>query len=194
APARSAIKYEMNSDHSTDHSHSSKYKQRPDNASDIAWRTLINPTYFSVTDDEMKAAKMSTEDSIKLEQGGTLGALAVYHQLHCLRQLRHLVYKNVFLPDYDENDMDSYMKGHLDHCIDALRSLVMCKGDVSLYTFTWAPDYPYANKSILSRVNAPRECVNWASVEEWSLNRAVSWRPKLIDPNGVIVTGNGGAS
>ncbi|KAF2465158.1 uncharacterized protein BDR25DRAFT_379910, partial [Lindgomyces ingoldianus] len=195
APARNAIEHTIKSDFATNHSHYGLFNGRPNTKNDDAWRELVNPTYFSVTDSEMQAAKMSTDEAIPLAEGGYLGALAVYHQLHCLRRLRVYIYKEAYYSEEDLEDikngpMDDYTHAHLDHCIEALRLLVMCRGDVSLYTFTWAKDYPNATKNILSRVNAPRQCVDWDRLESWAKERAVPWSPKLVDPSGEIVTGN----
>ncbi|ORX96234.1 hypothetical protein BCR34DRAFT_549408 [Clohesyomyces aquaticus] len=196
SPARSAIKHTIKNDFATNHSHYGLYNGVPNKENDDSWRQLVKPTYFSVREQEMESANMPMSDAIQLEEGGYLGALAVYHQLHCLRRLRVYLYKEAYYNNDDlkyvsNGPMDDYTHAHLaDHCIEALRLLVMCRGDVSLYTFTWAKEYPDATKNILSRVNSSRQCVNWENLESWARERAVPWNPRLVDPNGEIVVGN----
>jgi hypothetical protein len=55
----------------------------------------------------------------------------------------------------------------LEHCLEHLRELVMCRGDVALTTFFYRGD------EIAAKLLAEHECVNWASLENWSKQRSV---------------------
>jgi hypothetical protein len=60
------------------------------------------------------------------------------------------------------------MPEHIDHCLDNLRQLVMCKADVSLQTYDWLDNTPrpFANFKI------EHECYNWDVVNEWAKKRS----------------------
>ena len=60
----------------------------------------------------------------------------------------------------------------LDHCIDSLRQLIMCRGDVAVQTYTWRPDLliPWANFEVA------HECIDFEAVDNWAEKRAIDIR------------------
>ena len=58
---------------------------------------------------------------------------------------------------------------HLDHCVDMLRQLVMCKADITVMTFSWKEGVPgpWPNFSL------EHECRNWESIDMWAKERAI---------------------
>lgn len=65
------------------------------------------------------------------EEGGHLVTIEAIHHLHCLNQLRQQIYHEYYYPDVSEwNSTKGFH--HVDHCIDILRQVLMCQGDVSL--------------------------------------------------------------
>jgi hypothetical protein len=77
-------------------------------------------------------------------------------------------------------DEHHYYQGHLDHCIEVLRISAMCAADLSLYTFTWPKQEKF--KFLDGHAKAPRKCVNWNQLEQWSLRRKISLTPTVIFP------------
>lgn len=57
----------------------------------------------------------------------------------------------------------------LDHCVEMLRQVIMCKADTSLMSFEWRPDtqMPFPSFQI------EHECRNWDSLVEWSRERSL---------------------
>src|SRR5690242_6306173 len=46
--------------------------------------------YFNISEEEVVAAGFPTDGTVRVQEGGYLASLGVYHQLHCLvRQLWH---------------------------------------------------------------------------------------------------------
>ncbi|OCL14663.1 hypothetical protein AOQ84DRAFT_280564 [Glonium stellatum] len=180
APAKGSISYVISSEHSTDHLKYSAYSGPPSEENNRAWETLIEPTFFGATEQELIEAGESVNDSVKLAAGGYVAALGVYHEIHCLRQLRLFLYSDVYYPNLTQANI-KYLQGHLGHCIETLRISVMCQADMSLYTFRWenSTDDRPATKS-----NAKRQCVNWDPLEKWSQNRKVSLWPVLLRTTG----------
>ena len=135
---------------------------------------------------------------------GYLAPLGVYHELHCLRQLRLYLYRDTYFANLTEANIEwfnshlgtvlspaprlsvparmSALINRVDHCIETLRISIMCNADLSLYTFYWKireENRPHAKS------NAKRVCINWHEVEQWSMKRKVSLWPRLIRKGGV---------
>ncbi|ORY16977.1 hypothetical protein BCR34DRAFT_597362 [Clohesyomyces aquaticus] len=180
SPARESIDFMLKNEHATDHSVQSKYSGYPNDDNNKAWEDLIQPTFFGATEQEIMQAGDTVDDSVKLEDGGYVAALGVYHEVHCLRQLRLFLYSEHYYPNLTHDNI-LYLQGHLDHCLEALRMSVMCNADLSLYTFRWKAandDRPYPKS------NASRKCVNWDGVESWAMQRKVSLTPMLLRTTG----------
>ncbi|SMR58931.1 unnamed protein product [Zymoseptoria tritici ST99CH_1A5] len=64
------------------------------------------------------------------------------HQLHCLNSIRKsLYYNHEYYAEKSTQageEMDeSFMKAHLNHCVDALRERLLCLADVGVTPFLW---------------------------------------------------------
>jgi len=58
---------------------------------------------------------------------------------------------------------------HVDHCIDVIRQVLMCHGDLSLHTYDWIDDYrwPWANFTV------QHQCRDWDSIMDWASNNHI---------------------
>lgn len=68
---------------------------------------------------------------------------------------------------------------HIDHCVDHLRQVVMCKADLALDAFDWVDwyDRPWM------RFSVEHECVNWDRIFQWSKAHQVNIRDgNLVHP------------
>lgn len=72
----------------------------------------VKAVYFNATKEELERAGESFEDIAELEGGGYPASLGVYHELHCLRQLRFWLWKDRYYPELTE-EQDMYFHGHL---------------------------------------------------------------------------------
>ncbi|KAI1634148.1 hypothetical protein F4809DRAFT_543748 [Biscogniauxia mediterranea] len=101
-------------------------------------------------------------------------AIEVFHQLHCLNLLRQNVYKDHYAPlggDTAAPEMD--LRGHLDHCIDALRQFVMCQGDVGVFSF----NFPFGDGDPWPDYSTPHTCRNFESIRQWAVDHTVPRGP-----------------
>lgn len=72
-------------------------------------------------------------------------------------------------------ELNSYAKS--DHCLEILRQGVMCRGDISLVTFSWDS----AARLPLADFSRPHECVNFEKLNRWSGKNAVNaFEPGLL--------------
>ncbi|KAH9214624.1 hypothetical protein DL95DRAFT_461905 [Leptodontidium sp. 2 PMI_412] len=136
---------------------------------DDAWASLFRYANIRVTKDEIKR---TGRPSIELSDGSGdyFGTLDVYHQLHCLKYIRQYVHQEY----YTVRDTNVPVKDHVNHCIEMLRQVVMCKADTALMTYEWLPDFPgpWPNFGI------QHECVNWEKIDNWSKERSID----IFDP------------
>ena len=107
------------------------------------------------------------------EKGGYLVTLDVFHQLHCLNIIR----QGAYIEYYPERRAESDWDIHVDHCVDTLREVLMCHGDIALHTYTWKERYrrPWPN------FNIDHECRKWASIHDWAVaNNIDSLRGNIL--------------
>lgn len=161
------------------HSHSD-FTGTPNDQNTKAWDKLILPGFFNATAQEILAIGASTEDSVKVADGGYLASLHVYHDVHCLRRLRLWLYRDIYYPHIDPARVVD-MQTHLDHCIETLRRNTMCRADTSVDTFVWT-NLAAEKPAMMS--TGMRKCVDWVKFEEWAVARKIDLHPYIIRQKG----------
>lgn len=182
SPAQEHIEYEINAEHTTNHSRYSKYSGPPSTEQDKAWDKLMLPVYFNASREELDKAgeTFRGEDEAELVDGGYLVNLGVYHELHCLRQLRFYLFQERYYPSLAENQKE-YIRQHLDHCLETLRLTIMCYGNTALYSFYWDEHNPAAERPV-TKSNSKSVCIKWSVLEEWAFSRKVPTDPAFLKP------------
>ncbi|GAB7336039.1 hypothetical protein MBLNU13_g08855t1 [Cladosporium sp. NU13] len=102
--------------------------------------------------------------------------LDVWHELHCLNDLRKILYPERFggldaLKDENgtiQRDDDTFR--HWDHCIDSLRQTIMCHADVAPIPFH--VNVP-VSKGIFPRLATTHTCRNFTKIQEWARDRTI---------------------
>lgn len=178
SPIQQFVEYEVKSRDSHGHDKVQKYDGPPTVDKDRAWDRLIKPAYFNATFEDLERAGESLDNVTQLTGGGYLASIGVYHELHCVRQLRFYIYKDRYYPNISKTE-DRYLRIHLDHCIEALRETIMCSGNTALISFYW--DKPTATQPA-AQSNARSQCAQWDSIERWGHSRMVSTNPDFILP------------
>lgn len=178
SPVQQFVEYEIGRRHALNHDEYSEYSGPPTPEQNRAWDKLIRPVYFKATREELERAGESMENKVELEDGGYLANIGVYHELHCLRQLRFYLYRDMYYANITEAQ-ENYLHSHLDHCIETLRLTIMCHGNTGVYSFAW--DDPTAHKPA-TQSNSRSVCVKWSSIETWSYSRMTSSDPLLRRP------------
>lgn len=105
------------------------------------------------------------------EQGGYLASLDVFHTLHCVNKIRKSYYSDYY---HDPNPLADQQE-HFDHCVDLLRQVVMCHGDISLHTYEWKDDYRWPWPTMQTE----HQCRNWDKLMVWSEDNYI---PSLTGP------------
>ncbi|KAK1993870.1 hypothetical protein LX36DRAFT_728702 [Colletotrichum falcatum] len=154
SPARSAISYEKRI---IDLSIYTDFQKRPGLDVDSAWHQLLKYNNIVVRNDDLKNLNRT---SVLLRDGsGYLAGLDVFHELHCLNIIR----ENVF-DDYYKLEPQSEREQHILHCIDHLRQILMCHGDITPQTFEWVETKRYP---VMKRQSA-HVCRRWEPIVDWA--------------------------
>ncbi|KAI1753943.1 hypothetical protein F4782DRAFT_528873 [Xylaria castorea] len=179
SPVQDFVEYQESTEHATDPGHHSVYSGPPSEKQDEAWDRLITPAYLNISRDELGRAGESFENVIELIGGGYIVSLAVYHELHCVRNLRLYLFQDRYYPNLTESQ-HGFLKGHLDHCLEVLRMSIMCHGNTVLNSYRW--DTETIDKPETTS-NSRSVCVKWSSIEDWSYPRKVSSSPPVRWPS-----------
>ncbi|KAK5997739.1 Transacylase cctO-like protein [Cladobotryum mycophilum] len=158
SPAKGHVHYErVAMDNSLDDQN--PFKGIPREELHSAWRGLLK--YMNIRVQEKDLVKINrTSVPLNDEKGGYLATLDVFHELHCLNVVREQVYREY----YPDKHSKAKQLEHADHCIDMLRQVLMCHGDIAVQTFGWRDDYrwPWPNFRV------DHECRNWDAIMEWA--------------------------
>ncbi|KAF2726541.1 hypothetical protein EJ04DRAFT_453159 [Polyplosphaeria fusca] len=164
-------------EHATNHTKYSTYSGPPNTTNAAAWKQLLQPLYFNVSDNELVSSGGLPEQSVKAKNGGYISSLGVYHELHCLVKMRNFLYGHRHSQNLTTDELE-YWYDHLDHCIELLRVSSMCTPDLSVYSFTWPME---SDASFLdAHSSMPRRCVDWDQVARYMWRRRISLAPTLL--------------
>ncbi|KFA47557.1 hypothetical protein S40293_02129 [Stachybotrys chartarum IBT 40293] len=113
--------------------------------------------------------------SITAEDGatGTVGYRAgvqVFRQLHCLNLLRQNSFRDYYghRAGYIAVPQEK-LRMHLDHCLEMLRTTIMCESDVSIFTYKSYDDV----EGHWPDLNTVHTCRNFDAVRDWASKKAL---------------------
>jgi len=94
-----------------------------------------------------------------------LGYVDVFHQIHCLDNLRRAAhYEHYFRDLYGDEGPTNLYWWHVSHCVDTLLQNIMCNADVSVVTYNWVGDQENGYPDF--RMN--KKCRDFDKVVEWA--------------------------
>ncbi|KAF7680202.1 hypothetical protein GT037_001853 [Alternaria burnsii] len=140
------------------------------------WRPELFPyTVIRVSEEDLQYYNVT---SLPLADGsGFASQIFMAHELHCLKKIRQWIYKETYFEDV-QGLARSELERHVNHCIETLRQGIMCRGDVSLGTYT----YLSGGNDVTARSWASHRCVDFDALMEWTRSRAID-----IFADGILV-------
>ncbi|CAJ2507262.1 Uu.00g084480.m01.CDS01 [Anthostomella pinea] len=117
------------------------WNQEPSEEVDAAWSELLYALNVRVSKEELASLGNNTMNRVQVNGGDYLGAVGVFHYLHCLNNLRKLVHRDYYetrFPGF--GDQAAFGTGHADHCIDVIRQAVMCHANTGMHTAEWVDE------------------------------------------------------
>ncbi|KAK5996378.1 Transacylase cctO-like protein [Cladobotryum mycophilum] len=138
---------------------------------DEQWEKLLQVGIIRVSEQEMKKiGRPTVEDPLK--PGYYVYAIEVWHELHCLSILRTAISYTQL--EKEVHVLPNVTSRHVEHCIDSLRQIIMCRGSTELGSWRMDKDGEYQ-----PYFKDPHLCRNYAAIEEWAnVHRAGNWTPE----------------
>ena len=87
--------------------------------------------------------------------------------LNFVNQSRNRIREYIHRDYYPSVENPDRLWLHVDHCLDTLRQIIICHGDISVVTFDWNVH----DRNPFPDFLVERECRNWDSILEWTLTR-----------------------
>lgn len=93
-----------------------------------------------------------------------LGAVEVFHQLHCLDMLRMEIHGALdsWYTKHSPHNIET-KPGHLEHCIDYIRQSMMCRPSLDILPF-WTDEKDLWRP----RFNGSRTCADFSVIKDWA--------------------------
>ncbi|KJK77116.1 hypothetical protein H634G_07537 [Metarhizium anisopliae BRIP 53293] len=188
SPAEDAVEYvpvlfKLGNSHA-----SSPYQGFPTDETDRLWQELYGVGTFLHVDEDAGNRLLNT--SVKAPVVGSendlMVGLDVFHQLHCLNQIRMAFYPRRYNTSLTNPDGTvKYIQWlHIDHCVESLRQSIMCHSDTSLITYKWLE----SKKITELELEVVHMCRNFDKIQDWASQRTVNLGSKRLHvENGAIV-------
>ncbi|KAI0146668.1 hypothetical protein BJ166DRAFT_629195 [Pestalotiopsis sp. NC0098] len=130
---------------------------------DRAWRNLTSVGVIGLTKEQNDQLAVPSVESLR-EPGVYPVAIGMFHQLHCLNYLRiQLDLK----PGQDPTETEEMRWKHKSHCIDYMRQVVQCHGDLTPISFWYEGTevgYSFDHAVV-------HQCRNFDSIYKWAVER-----------------------
>nr|GAT43649.1 predicted protein [Mycena chlorophos] len=160
SPAQSALSYKNIKFHSGFGADLPIFDQRPSDAVDDAWRGLYEFAYSKIPRSQAKLLVNKTYPVLGDDEPKTyMLALDVFHQLHCLDEMRKAMY-----PDYYPHTAEGINTNHMRHCISSLRQSIMCTADITPIVWQWSVKLHAAKE----RSDVLHTCRDFDMLLDWS--------------------------
>ncbi|KAK5938528.1 hypothetical protein PMZ80_009499 [Knufia obscura] len=130
---------------------------------DQNWDDLILPADIYITDAESSTLPPDVNLYRSPEMGQYKIELEVFHSLHCLNMIR----KRVYAEEYPEM-LSANAIVHVDHCIESLRELIMCEGNMTPIPIEWSEKGERINPNYAQK----HSCRDFDALKEWTKGRA----------------------
>lgn len=123
----------------------------------------VNAThrYGVYADDDWESVFTRSNGWVRLGDIGQPFALAMYHQMHCLQEMRFEIQRG----RAGKASMDEPV-GHLDHCFDYMRQSVLCCSDTSL-EIAHRVKHPEGDRAGTYGLGSVHTCRDWRQVENY---------------------------
>ncbi|OTA99908.1 hypothetical protein M426DRAFT_66929, partial [Hypoxylon sp. CI-4A] len=135
----------------------------PTPETEAAWGQLMKGINIKIFPDEME--RLGYTSLVMKDGSGFLGALGVYHELHCIKRLRKWIYRDYFYPNMTEIEYEE-RSSHAEHCLEQIRQSAVCRGDITVT--------PFHCEGIL------HQCVKWDGIAQWAKSRRVDLFDKSL--------------
>lgn len=161
-------------------------RQYPNEKADEIWEEWELTRFVPISSSDFRRMGKDTSTAVKLEDeiwgygdDAYAAIFDTYHHLHCLNELRQLIYPEVYHRTQKVKEQkEAVWYIHLAHCVDLLMQEIQCGGNLNLITMHWQTEnpYPYPDMSV------NRQCINFDKLTQWRLDNSLDmelWRQHM---------------
>ncbi|KAF7306548.1 hypothetical protein MIND_00446100 [Mycena indigotica] len=159
SPAQSALSYRAIKFHSGFGANMPIYDQPPSDAVDNAWKSLYKFAYSKIPRSQAQFLANKTYPILGDEPRTYMLALDVFHQLHCLDEIR-----KAMNPDYYPHTAEGINTSHMQHCLSSLRQSIMCASDITPIVWQWSEGSHAAKE----RSDVLHTCRDFGRIHDWA--------------------------
>ncbi|KAI1330218.1 hypothetical protein F5Y16DRAFT_415673 [Xylariaceae sp. FL0255] len=143
-----------------------QYAGPPSPEIDENWRKILEYDEVDLAGDEASTVAHRTYQK---PGGWSMVGVDMFHQLHCLNMMREAIY-----PDYYQHvDKGASYQAHLEHCINNLRQVLMCHGDITGIPVKYYPE----RHRVKSMFEVTHVCRNFELIQKFSKERDTHQHP-----------------
>ncbi|KIJ63431.1 hypothetical protein HYDPIDRAFT_92696 [Hydnomerulius pinastri MD-312] len=149
------------------------YNGPPSPTVDAAWEALYTHGIMQLPRSEADRLPNKTAP-IPGDEDNYIFTLDVFHQLHCLNNVRQALHPEYYDEAYYvskglHNPMKLHVEGHegfdhMGHCIDSLRESIMCSADITPIVWAWDE----RQKQTSPRLDVVHVCRDYGKIQEWA--------------------------
>ncbi|KAH0294066.1 hypothetical protein M436DRAFT_72676 [Aureobasidium namibiae CBS 147.97] len=144
------------------------YANRPSSETDAAWNALLpEGRGFVYVSDSQRYSLPPGEQTFY----GEIYSVSLFHQLHCLGQLRKYYWLLVDGVMSNSTSLRPVVEGllgpsgeHVSHCFDYLRQTLQCAGDMAL---EWPRKEEDGSRFAVDGWGIPHECRSWDHIVDY---------------------------
>lgn len=146
-----------------------KYIGAPSPELDAAWNDLLRSQFVAISAAEALQFPEASRQTISYHGEHSFFELSVYHNLHCLNEIRMAIDAEY----YEKDDAHLSMWGareHTDHCIDQIRQALECHSDltpVPMLRVEGGPQGLYVGNGEV------HTCRDFGKIQEWVRQRGM---------------------
>ncbi|TFK42239.1 hypothetical protein BDQ12DRAFT_625246, partial [Crucibulum laeve] len=132
-------------------------------------------THYGISEPEAETEWLWTatigDGHVRIGKEKRMFAVAMFHQLHCLRGIRNAM-------DKGWNSISPARQTHILHCYNYLRQWTLCSADVTLEP----GDFTKRNFTT-QRHGATHTCIDWKPAYDYMSDKWMEWEEYRVDHN-----------
>ncbi|KAF9893073.1 hypothetical protein FE257_012484 [Aspergillus nanangensis] len=149
----------------------------PSPETDALWLEAVKYSNIRLSRDELSEDYHDLPGLVEFSDGsGIYGTVAVYHSIHCIKRVHHLLHFDHYHPNKSEEDIVS-LRLHGEHCLSYLMEAVKCNADLTVFPMQWGVE----TRIPFGIDQGRHQCMDWHRIEDWMKERSVDiYKPGLL--------------
>ncbi|KAI9043189.1 oxidase ustYa family protein [Aspergillus affinis] len=150
----------------------------PGPEADAAWADIVKYNNIRISPDEVPEDYRGLPGLVELNDGSgdVYANVAVYHSVHCIKRVHHMLYFEHYHPERSEKQKIDLLQ-HAEHCLQYLLDAVRCNADLTIFPMQWG-----VGQRIPFGIDQGRhQCKDWNRIDDWMRSRSVDiYEPGLL--------------